>query len=308
MQPQKKQNKMFIKNENNNGLNGLNGRWKEFWNGFKSSVGLKDNSDTQGSAGGFWKRLGAKLGRKIVSIASGGILKIAQEYQPTQSELLILNPIKENLNNWAFELMEMVDIQFENATTNEQKTTILNNAVRQINIVADFYNIRSNNNLSTEAYDWLFDSIFELVEIFELTIEDILDSSLINYTKSEVALSQKTDDYYPEEAIYTTSFNSSGHQYFLAANQNPINVEVPPVNPGYTAPPINTGGAIKTVISIEPINGDLEPPKPPGQVINNPAAATETNIKTNNNLGIVLGLFSVAVLFSIFSSKKAKKQ
>lgn len=306
---------MFIENENNNrlnGSNGLNGRgWKNFWTGFKEGVGAIRSTEGSSYRGGFWGFLGRMVGKAAVRAVTAGTMRVSQEYQPTQSELLILNPIKENLNNWAIELMEMVDIQFENATTNEQKITILNNAVRQINIVADFYNIRSNNNLSTEAYEWLFDSIFELVEIFELTIEEILDSNLINYTKSEVALSQKADDYYPTEAIYTTSFSSSGHQYSLAANQNPINVEVPPVspvNPGYTAPPANTGGAIKTDISNGFVNDSLEPPKPAGQVINNPAAATETNIKTNNNLGIVLGLFSVGVLFSIFSSKKAKKQ
>lgn len=286
---------MFIEKEymQLNGT-GLNGWFNDFWQGFKSGIGLSNNN---GNGKGFSRWLGRNLARLVLTLATA---RTRAEYQPTPSELIVLNPIKNDLNNWATELIYNVDFSIENAITNQDKINALNNVAREINIALDYYNLRTDNRLSSQAYDYLINSLQELVDVVELSIEDILDENLINYTKSEVPLVKQTDDFYPIPQIYTTNFESSGNQYFLPTNQNPINVDIPINN---TITPITDGG-IRTNI--------INPPKDVGTVVNNSNAPMPNNASSNNsktgNYKIALGLFTFTVLIALLLGDDNKKK
>jgi hypothetical protein len=273
---------MFIENENI-ALNGtsLNGFFGSFWNGFKKAIGLRyDGAQTDG----FWGWLGRSIGRLTgISTITNLIDDLSaeakeSEYIPTSNEVAVLQPIQIALNNWAYNLSDKVNLVFKNTSSStESKISILNDAVREMNIVLDYYYTEPDSNISSKSYDYLIANIEQLVETFELTIEDLLKTNGIEYTKFSTSLSKKSTDVYPIPQIATANFSSFGNQYKL-----------------------NSVGVIDDSLILS--DGGINPN------LNNldNASNTANTIKGNNNYKTVIVLFSLAFLLALVSEKKSK--
>lgn len=283
---------MLLSNQNiqSNAI-GLNGFFRSFWNSFKRAIGLRYDDEQQLS--GFGGRLGGFLGRVIDSFLNtatvGGWDGITGDtnkilgYEPTPQEIAILNPIVAALNNFALELTANCDGILKSNTTIENQVAAFNNAVRQLQILRDYYGSHPLSNLSTQAQDKLAAEIDVLVKTFEATIEDILDNNGVAYQKVESYLAINSLDILP--VVVPSNFQATGIQYRIENSNDtmPLLTDVP--TRSNTPEPVKVAPVDTTSNEVVSGTGD-----------------TSNNAKT---IGIVL-LVAAVIAFIMPSDKNSK--
>jgi hypothetical protein len=186
--------------------NMLNGFWGDFWGGVKSwfTSNTEDNAAAEQTCGGRWAR---RILNKLMILA---MATLKTNYTPTASEIAILNPIKNTLNNWVILVMNTCDsVLLNNGTV--QFSNYANQTIRQLQLIRDYYLNYQVPGLSDNARIFLSDQIQILVETLEATLEDLFTANSIGFTKIDTDLSKLDTDQLP--IAIPTGFTTPGFLY-----------------------------------------------------------------------------------------------
>jgi hypothetical protein len=216
---------------------GLNGFWGSLWNGFKQAIGLRyDSESIDNNTGGSIGRRLAGIFNRLVSAASLGLLGVTNDYTPTAQEMVVLNPIIDQLNKWSFNLVVDLDNAFKTNINITEQMALLNNAVRQLQLIRDYYTANSLTTISAQAQQYLANEIDVMVKTFEATIEDLLNGNGIDFLKTEGQLVKNSVDFYPNRIAIPSGFMGYGVQYEVPKNEvAPIETSVPTIATNQTA-------------------------------------------------------------------------
>lgn len=271
---------------------GLNGFFGNLWNSFKRAVGLRyDNSER-----GFGSRLGGFLGKVVktfLNTATDGLYsewaspkgyptgKLI-DYEPTAQEIAILNPIVDAINNFAIELTDKCDAVLKSNTSVQNQLAAFNNAIRQLQLLRDYYASYPLSTLSVQAQDKLAAEIDVLVKTFEATIEDVLDNNGVAYQKVQSYLGVNASDVMP--IAIPNNLQATGVQYRIDTSDTlPLLTNVP-TRANTTAP-----------VQVAPVNSTT-----------NEVITGTGNSNGTKTIGIVI---IVAALIAAFTpSKKSKNE
>lgn len=259
---------------------GLNGFFKNFWNGFKS-VFTSTTTDDQPKTFGGW------LGR-ILAKASLLLAAKESEYIPTSNELIVLNPIKDSLNNWLIQKGNEIDSEFTNSTANS--LNLINKTIRQLQLIGDYYSTNPLN-ISVAAHQYLVSEIDLMTSSLLLTIENLMNANSIVYEKIEGILEKVSDDQFPVQ--FPINFEGFGVQYLFENSDAIINTEIP-INE-------NLVEVVPTqVTSTSPIN--VNTPATTNQGTTPTNTATPTKSSPLKRLAVVGGV--ITAIWLIFSKEE----
>lgn len=270
-------------------LNGLNGFFRNLWNGFKSATGLFLFEGQDNGKETFGYRVGrflAKISVAQVAAIVGNVTSKTSEYEPTQQELTILNPIVSSLNNWLIDRVSNLNGIFSSGQSLSAQMGYLNNTIRILQILRDYYGSQPLS-ISTQAHQYLSEQIDLMVQTFEATIEDLLSTNTIVFDKTEGDLSKSSSDSFPTGINVPAPFLGYGVQYKVAATETaPINASIP------------SSTATDVVI------------REPNIVTNTPTGGSPENppAKGDNNKIIAFGLIGLALFVGLLSSNNKDKK
>ena len=269
-------------NSSHSKLNGLNGFWGNLWGGFVSEFTSSTSDDNQSSFAG---KLGRSIGGWLKRLLIAAILKTS-EYVPTAQELIVLNPLKTALNNYMIAMVKELDAFFLTNNDTDARIQFLNNSIRKIQLIESYFLLNSHPSLSANAQHFMAVEIGKMVQSFELTIEEILDTNGINYIKTEGNLIVNSADTYPAGLNIPSTLKAYGFQYEVPnANSVVIKTDVVP------APATNPNVVIQ--------------PKP-ATVVSTVVAGSENQNKHKFLVPVVLVV--IAIILALSGEKKEKKE
>lgn len=266
---------------------GLNGFFGNLWNSFKRAVGLRyDDSER-----GFGSRLGGFLGKIVKTLldsaTAGGFSEWTStgkliDYEPTAQEIAVLNPIVEKINNFAIELTDKCDAVLKSNTSVQNQLAAFNNAIRQLQLLRDYYASYPLSTLSVQAQDKLAAEIDVLVKTFEATIEDVLDNNGVAYQKVQSYLGVNASDVMP--IAIPNNLQATGVQYRVDSGDTMPLLSDVPTRANTTAP-----------VQVAPVNSTT-----------NEVVTGTDNSNGTKTIGIVIIIAALIAAFS--SSKKSKNE
>ncbi len=277
---------------------GLNGFFGNLWGSFKRALGLRyDNPER-----GFGSRLGGFLGKILKTFLDTSTAGAWSEwtspkgyptdgsspmgklidYEPTAQEIAILNPIVAAINNFAIELTDKCDAVLKSNTSVQNQLAAFNNAIRQLQLLRDYYASYPLSTLSVQAQDKLAVEIDVLVKTFEATIEDVLDNNGVAYQKVQSYLGVNASDVMP--IAIPNNLQATGVQYRVDSGDTmPLLTDVP-TRANTTAP-----------VQVAPVNSTTT------EVVTGTGNANST--KT-----IAIVVIVAALIAAFTSSKKSKNE
>lgn len=267
---------------------GLNGFFGNLWNSFKRAVGLRYDSTERS----FGSRLGGFLGKIVKTFldtaTAGGFSEWTSstgkliDYEPTAQEIAILNPIVAAINNFAIELTDKCDAVLKSNTSVQNQLAAFNNAIRQLQLLRDYYASYPLSALSVQAQDKLAAEIDVLVKTFEATIEDVLDNNGVAYQKVQSYLGVNASDVMP--IAIPNNLQATGVQYRVDSGDTlPLLTNVP-TRANTTAP-----------VQVAPVNSTTD------EVVTGTGNSNGTK-----TIGIVI--IAAALIAAFTSSKKSKNE
>lgn len=267
---------------------GLNGFFGNLWNSFKRAVGLRyDDSEK-----GFGSRIGGFLGKIVKTFldtaTAGGFSEWTSysgklvNYEPTPQEIAVLNPIITAINNFAIELTDKCDAVLKSNTSVQNQLAAFNNAIRQLQLLRDYYASYPLSTLSVQAQDKLAAEIDVLVKTFEATIEDVLDNNGVAYQKVQSYLGVNASDVMP--IAIPNNLQATGVQYRIDTSDTlPLLTNVP-TRANTTAP-----------VQVAPVNSTT-----------NEVITGTGNSNGTKTIGIVI--IVAALIATLTPSKKSKNE
>lgn len=224
-------------------LNGLNGWWGSFWGGVASVFTASTSDDNQSGAGLFGRLFGKAL-NAILPISFAGMFK-ENDYVPTSSEINIINPIKSALNNWIIQIVSNSNA-FLDQGNYVTFSDYVNQSVRQVQLLRDYYLVNPVPGLSNQAQLFLVDQIDLMVQTFESTVENLFTVNEINFNKIVAPLSKLSVDQYPTIVQIPDGFTTNGFLYQFDVNSTTvIDPTIPPIETiAIQIPTQSTGGII----------------------------------------------------------------
>lgn len=267
---------------------GLNGFFGNLWNSFKRAVGFRYDDTEKG----FGSRIGGFLGKIVKTFldtaTAGGFSEWTSNsgklvnYEPTPQEIAVLNPIITAINNFAIELTDKCDAVLKSNTSVQNQLAAFNNAIRQLQLLRDYYASYPLSTLSVQAQDKLAAEIDVLVKTFEATIEDVLDNNGVAYQKVQSYLGVNASDVMP--IAIPSNLQATGVQYRIDTSDTlPLLTNVP-TRANTTAP-----------VQVAPINSTT-----------NEVVTGTGNSNGTKTIGIVI--IVAALIAALTPSKKSKNE
>lgn len=249
----------------------LNGFWGDLWTGFKSMFTSSTHDDNHAQGGGktFGWRIGRFLSRSISSATSGVLdnqFKVT-EYVPTASELVILNPLKDALNNWMIVETKKLDSYLANGDT-ASFIAHCNSVLAQLQMIREYYDTYQVSGLSDNACDFLAEQIEIMQTSYEKALEDLFIANGLAFSKVETTISKMATDTLPVQIAIPAEFEISGFQYQTASD------------PGYVQ--ISTEVPVNDAVAVTPTNTTVTPATPT-------AATPEATKKKRNRIAFGIG-------------------
>lgn len=216
---------MLFDNQQDTMQIGLSGFFRNLWNGFKSAFTKTESDDAQSNAGGFIGRLLGKFAKAFVAASTIGVVsKQSMDYEPTTAEKIVLDPLVNSLNNWLIAKTNEINNLFKSNASPEVEINAINNVIRVLQIISEYYSRTTTPGLSSLASTKLSEEVEVMIMTFEATTEDLLNNNGIDFIKTDGNLKLNNNE---SPVPIPTTFLAKGIQYSINQNAGSISTDVP---------------------------------------------------------------------------------